>query len=192
MGAKGSFNKKSHWGQTAGHSTGSLARGRTQGTMKAQPPRAIDQIDVCTLRGKESKGIVNGLLKFAHSVCKCHVAASWAGSYEVPRVDGETPAGPSTPMLEISALVRESHHGNQADRTTLRERKDSQAVTGRPIYCWNTGMCPQNPGSQFSVSDLSSQASISGGSDEVAPKNLRVFSESWVIKSIFNRSEESL
>lgn len=44
-------------------------------------------------------------------------------------MDGETPAGPSTPMLETPALVRGGHHGNQADRTTLKEIKDSQALT---------------------------------------------------------------
>lgn len=44
-------------------------------------------------------------------------------------MDGEASAGSSTPMLETPALVRGSHHGDQADITVPRERQDSQAVT---------------------------------------------------------------
>ena len=41
-----------------------------------------------------------------NSVFKYHVATSWLSNWEVSRVDGEASTGPSTPMLEIPALVR--------------------------------------------------------------------------------------
>ena len=44
-------------------------------------------------------------------------------------MDGEAGTGPSTPVLEIPAMVRGSLHGNQADITVPSERQDSQTVT---------------------------------------------------------------
>lgn len=75
MGAKGRCNRKADQGQTAVQQR----HPGPQAELRAHcaPTMRRNRLNVCTLGGgKESKRIVNCLLKFVDSVCKCHMATS--------------------------------------------------------------------------------------------------------------------
>lgn len=144
---------------------------------------------VCTLgNGKESKRIANNLLKLVDSVCKYHVADSDQAVRRFPgRLERQVLGPQPLCWLEIPAVVRSSPMAAWQTSLQLRERYDfsDHDQGGQSI-----AEIQMHADSTVEVSFLcqtSSQAHILGDSDGRAPRNLRVFSESLVTKSILNR-----